>query len=97
MKAPRPQHIKLGEREHVEKPLLDQVAGLDCEVIDLPDMRQSPADTHRESFTDIVMPLVLRERRKIINWLEDNQLEQGVKQLAGESRDTPLLESVEPR
>ncbi len=30
------------------------------------------------------MPLVLRERRKVINWLEDNQVEEGVKQLAGE-------------
>ena len=30
------------------------------------------------------MPLVLRERRKVINWLEDNQVEGGVKQLAGE-------------
>ena len=47
-------------------------------------MKQTPADTHRESFTDVVMPLVLRERRKVINWLEDNQVEEGVKQLAGE-------------
>ncbi len=30
------------------------------------------------------MPLVLRERRKVINWLEDNPVEEGVKQLAGE-------------
>ena len=54
------------------------------EVIDLADIKKTPADTHRESFTDVVMPLVLRERRKVINWLEDNQVEEGVKQLAGE-------------
>ena len=30
------------------------------------------------------MPLVLRERRKVINWLKDNQVEEGVKQLVGE-------------
>ena len=54
------------------------------EVIDLADIKQTPADTHRESFTDVVMPLVLRERRKVINWLEDNHVEEGVKQLAGE-------------
>ena len=76
--------IEVDEREHVEKSLLDQLAGLGWEVIDLTDIKQTPADTHRESFTDVVMLLVLRERRKVINWLEDNQVEEGVKQLAGE-------------
>ena len=77
--------LRLDERNHVEKPLLDQLAGLGWEVIDLTDMKQVPADTHRESFTEVVTPPVLRERLKVINpWLEDNQVEEGVKQLAGE-------------
>ena len=76
--------FRLDERNHIERPLLDQLAGLSWEVIDLTDMKQTPADTHRESFTDVVMPLVLRERRNVINWLEDNQVEEGVKQLARE-------------
>ena len=42
------------------------------------------------------MPLVLRERRKVINRLQHNQAEEGVKQFAGESRVKPLLESFEP-
>ena len=85
MKATLPQHIKLDEREHVEKPLLDQLAGLGWEIIDLTDMKQTPAATHRESFTEVVMLPVLRERLKVINpWLEDNQVEEGVTQLAGE-------------
>ena len=88
--------LRLDERNHVEKPLLDQLAGLGWEVIDLTDMKQTPADTHRESFTEVVMPPVLRERLKVINWLEDNQVEEGIKQLAGEYRVRPLLESVEP-
>ena len=54
------------------------------EVIDLTDIKQTPADTHRESFTDVVMALVLRERRKVINWLEDDQVEEVVKQLTDE-------------
>ena len=29
-----PQHIKLDERNHVEKPLLDQLSGLGWEIID---------------------------------------------------------------
>ena len=40
--------LRLDERTHVEKPLLDQLAGLGWEVIDLTDMKQTPADTHRE-------------------------------------------------
>ena len=79
-----PQHIKLDERYHVEKPLLDQLAGLGWEVIDLTEKKQMPAATHQESFTEVVMLPVLRERLKVINWLEDNQVEEGVKQLAGE-------------
>ena len=84
MTATLAQHIKLNEREHVEKPLLDQLAGLGWEVIDLTDKNQTPAATHRESFTEVMMLPVLRERHKVINWLEDNQDEEGVKQLAGE-------------
>jgi type I restriction enzyme, R subunit len=30
-----PQCLKLDERNHVEKPFLDQLAGLDWEIIDL--------------------------------------------------------------
>ena len=30
-----PPHIKLDERNHVEKPLLDQLDGLDLEILDL--------------------------------------------------------------
>ncbi len=88
--------LRLDERDHVVMPLPDQVAGLGREANDPTDMKQTPADTHLESFTDIVMPLVLHERRMVINWLEDNQVEECIKLLAGESRDTPLLESVEP-
>ena len=62
------------------------VAGLRWEVIDLTDMEQTPVDTHRESFTEVVMPPpLLRERLKVINpWLEDDQVEEVVKQLTGE-------------
>ena len=89
--------LRLDERNHVEKPLLDQLAGLGWEIIDLTGMKQTPADTHRESFTEVVMTPVLRERLKVINpWLEDDQVEEVVKQLTGEYRVTPLLESVEP-
>ena len=94
MKTTLPQHVKLDERNHVEKPLLDQLAGLDWQVIDLTDVKQTPADTHRESFTEVVMTPVLRERLKVINpWLEDDQVEEVVKQLTGSFPSTGLLEN----
>ena len=76
--------LRLDERNHVEKPLVDQLAGLGWEFIDLTDMKQTRAATHRESSIEVVMLPVRRERRKVINWLEDNEVEEGVKQLAGE-------------
>ena len=86
-----PQHIKLDERNHVEKPLLDQLSGLGWELIDL-DNKQHPGATHRENFTEAVMLPVLREQLKVINpWLEDDQVEEGVNQLTGKLRVTPLL------
>ena len=66
-----PAHIKLDERNHVEKPLLDQLNGLGWEIIDL-DNKQQPGDSHRENFAGVVMLPVLREQLKVINpWLED--------------------------
>ncbi len=60
-----PQYIKLDERNHVEKPFLDQLAGLSWEIIDL-DNKQHPGDTFRETFTEVVMLPVLREQLKVI-------------------------------
>jgi type I restriction enzyme R subunit len=76
-----PLHIKIDERNHVEKPLLDQLAGLGWEIIGL-DSKQHPADTFRETFTEVVMLPVLRSQLKVINpWLEDDQVDEVVKHL----------------
>ena len=77
---------------------LCELRGLGGEVVDLTERKQTAADAHRERFTDVVAPPVLRERLKVINpRLEDDQVEEGVRQLAGGYRVTPLPESVEPR
>jgi type I restriction enzyme R subunit len=87
------QLIKLDERNHVEKPLLDQLDGLGWEIIDL-DNKQHPDDTYRETFTEVVMPAVLREQLKVINpWLEDDQVEEVVKQLTAGFPGTGLIEN----
>jgi type I restriction enzyme R subunit len=85
--------IRLDERNHVEKPLLDQLDGLGWEIIDL-DSKQHPADSLRESFTEVVMLPVLRAQLKVINpWLEDDQVEEVVKQLTASFPSTGLLEN----
>lgn len=88
-----PKHIRIDERNHVEKPLLDQLNSLGWEIIDC-DNRQHPRDTQRDNFTEVVMFPVLRERLKVINpWLEDDQVEEVVKQLTANFPSTSLLES----
>lgn len=89
-----PEHIRMDERNHVEKPRLDQLAGLGWEIIDL-DNQQQPIESHRQNFTEVVMPPVLREQLKLINpWLDDEQVEEVVKQLTssfpGTGRGTPF-------
>jgi len=87
------QEIRLDERNHVEKPFLDQLAGLGWEVLDC-DSKQQPGDTFRESFTEVVMLPVLREQLKVINpWLEDDQVEEVVKQLTESFPSTGLIQN----
>ena len=94
MKRKTPKHIKLDERNHVEKPMLDQLKGLGWEIIDLTGKNQKPADTFRENFTEVVMLTVLREQLKVINpWIEDDQVEEVVKQLIASFPSKGLIEN----
>lgn len=88
-----PNHIKLDERDHVEKSLLDQLHGLGWEVLDL-EMRQRPGDTFRDSFTEVVLLPVLRQQLQVINpWLEADQVEEVVKQITASFPSSNLLEN----
>lgn len=85
---------KLDERNHVEKPLLDQLSGLGWENIDLTDEKQTPSHTFRDNFTEVVMPKVLVEQIKVINpWMEDDQVEEVAKQLTASFPGTGLIEN----
>ena len=89
-----PKHIKLDERNHVELPLLEQLDGLGWDIIDLTDKKQLPADTGRENFTEVILPQVLRSQLKVINpWLEDDQVEEVVKQLTASFPGNSLIEN----
>lgn len=88
-----PPHIKIDERDHVEKPLLNQLNGLGWDVFDLA-AKQSPKDTGRDNFSEVFMGSVLREQLKIINpWLETDQIEEVVKQLTANFPSNNLLEN----
>lgn len=88
-----PKHIRMNERNYVEKPLLEQLGGLGWEVLDL-DRKQRPAQSFRQSFSEVVMLPVLREQLKVINpWLEDEQALEVVKQLTGSFPTNSLLEN----
>ena len=94
--AKTPAYIKLDERNHVEKPLLDQLQGLGWEVLDL-DNKQHPADSFRESFNEVVMLPVLREQVARINdWMEPDQVEEVVKQLSAGFPGNNLIEKFFP-
>ena len=85
--------LRLDERRHVEKPLLEQLAGLGWEILDL-DRKQHPSDSFREHFTEVAMPSVLRERLAIINpWLEDDQIEEAARRLTTGLPGMGLLEN----
>jgi type I restriction enzyme R subunit len=86
-------NLRIDERNHVEKPMLDQLAGLKWEIIDL-DNKQHPIDSYRQSFTEVVMPSVLREQLKVINpWLADDQVEEVVKQLTASFPGSGLIQN----
>ena len=88
-----PRHIKLDERNHVEKPLLDQLEGLGWEIIDL-DNKQHPADSYRKDFAEVVMLPVLRQQLKVINpWLEDDQVEEAIDTLTARFLGRGLIEN----
>lgn len=88
-----PDYIRIDERNHVEKPLLDQLEGLQWEILDL-DKGHTPQQTFRESFSEVVMLPVLREQLKTINpWLEEDQVDEVIKQLTATFPGTNLLEN----
>ncbi|SDS22695.1 type I restriction enzyme, R subunit [Halopseudomonas xinjiangensis] len=88
-----PVHICIDERNHVEKPLLDQLEELGWEVMDL-EMKQEPGQSFRENFTEVVLGPVLREQLKVINpWLEDDQVEEVARRLTAGFSGNNLLEN----
>ena len=87
-----PTHIKLDEKNHVEEPFLAQLEGLGWDVLRL-EQKQSPRDSYRENFAEVVLLPRLRESLKKINpWLEADQVDEVVKRITA-LPGTGLLEN----
>ncbi len=68
--------LKLDEYSHVEKPFLEQLAGLGWEVLEL-QMQQQPEQSFRTSFAEVVLKPKLREALVKINpFLTDAQVDE---------------------
>ncbi len=68
--------LKLDEYNHVEKPFLEQLAGLGWDVLELK-MQQKPEQSFRTSFSEVVLKPKLREALVKINpFLTDAQVDE---------------------
>lgn len=68
--------LKLDEYNHVEKPFLEQLAGLGWEVLEL-QVQQHPEQSFRTSFSEVVLKPKLREALvKINSFLTDAQVDE---------------------
>lgn len=68
--------LKLDEYSHVEKPFLEQLAGLGWEVLEL-QLQQQPEQSFRTSFSEVVLRPKLREALLKINpFLTETQIDE---------------------
>jgi type I restriction enzyme R subunit len=74
--------IRLDEKNHVEEPLLDHLDKLGWSVLRLDMHQQTPAETGRAAFSQVVLEGRLAESIRTINdWLEPDQVEEVVRRL----------------
>lgn len=68
--------LKLDEYSHVEKPFLEQLAGLGWDILEL-QMQQQPEQSFRTSFSEVVLSPKLREALLKINpFLTETQIDE---------------------
>ena len=75
--------IRLDEKYHVEEPLLEHLDKLGWKVVRLDMHQQTPADTGRRDFSQVVLEKRLSDAIKMINdWMEPDQIEEVVRRLS---------------
>jgi hypothetical protein len=74
--------IRLDERLHVEEPLLEHLGKLNWSVVQLEMHHQTPADTGRKDFSQVVLEQRLADAILTLNdWMEPDQVEEVVRRL----------------
>lgn len=74
--------LRLDEKSHVEEPLLQQLAGLGWSVLRLEMHGQTPAETGRAHFGEVVLCPRLEAALRTLNpWLEPDQVAEVVRRL----------------
>lgn len=82
------------ELNFVEKPLLDQLENLGWEVVRLEMHKQKPSESFREDFGEVVLLPKLREALlKINDWLEDDQIEEAVRDITDRLTNGDLIKA----
>lgn len=74
--------IRLDEKNHVEEPLLEHLGRLGWTIVRLDMHQQTPADTWRRDFAQVVLENRLADAIRAINdWIEPDQVEEVVRRL----------------
>jgi type I restriction enzyme R subunit len=85
--------IRLDEKNHVEEPLLEHLAKLNWTVVRLDMHHQTPADTGRKDFSQVVLESRLANSIRAINdWMEPHQVEEVVRRLC-DFQNSSLIEN----
>jgi type I restriction enzyme R subunit len=94
-----PQHrasteaIRLDEKYHVEEPLLEHLEKLDWTVVRLDMHHQTPRETGREDFSQVVLEDRLSNAIRDINdWMEPDQVEEVIRRLC-DFQSSSLIEN----
>jgi len=74
--------LRLDEKNHVEEPLLEQLAALNWEVLRLDMHQQIPSETGRRDFSEVIMrDRLAKTLKKINDWLEMDQIDEVITRL----------------
>ncbi len=85
--------IRLDEKNHVEAPLLEHLEKLDWTVVRLDMHHQTPGDTGRNDFSQVVLESRLSNAIRAINdWMEPDQVEEVIRRLC-DFQSSSLIEN----
>lgn len=92
-RRPTAETIRLEEKFHVEEPLLAHLSNLGWTVLRLDMHHQTPGETGRRDFSQVVLESRLGDRIRALNdWMEPDQIEEVVRRLC-DFQSSSLIEN----